>query len=80
MLKAAGLGDAVAMYYLGLLYEYGRADFPTDHGKAQSWYQKAAELGNARAMKKLEELSKPQPAKKRGLDEAFPDEPDHAHP
>ncbi|WP_422468899.1 RING finger domain-containing protein [Endozoicomonas sp. ALC013] len=80
LLKAAGLGDAVAMYCLGQLYEYGRTDFPTDHGKAQSWYQKAAELGNARAMKKLEELSKPQPAKKRGFDEAFPDEPGHAHP
>ncbi|MBO9496169.1 SEL1-like repeat protein, partial [Thalassotalea sp. G20_0] len=63
----ADLGNAWAMFHLSHLYEHGGADFPVDLDQAKAWLLKAAELGNARAIKKLEKLSEPQPAKNAGM-------------
>ena len=50
--EAAELGDAGAMYYVGLLYEV-REEEEWDRKEAITWYKKAADLGNADAMYRL---------------------------
>ena len=47
--KAAELGDAVAMGWLGLMYSEGKGTLRDDK-EAFKWFKKAAELGNAKAM------------------------------
>jgi len=51
--KAAELGDAGAMYNLGLLFETRIMNEEKDHKEAASWYKKAADLGNTDAMYRL---------------------------
>ena len=80
LFKAARLGNTSAMYNLGCLYQDGDLGFEVDLHQARSWLVKAAALGHASAMENLKKLPEPQPAKKRGFDEAFPDEPSHARP
>jgi uncharacterized protein len=46
--KAAEQGDAVAQYYLGLMYLNGKG-VPEDDAEAVKWFRKAAEQGNAKA-------------------------------
>jgi Sel1 repeat len=53
----AGAGDADAMFQLGSFYEQGDFDVPADLTEARRWYQKAAALGNARAMTVLGNMS-----------------------
>ena len=49
---AANLGQAVAQYRLGTLYERGQG-VPADAAKAAHWYQLAANQGNRKAMHNL---------------------------
>ena len=51
--KAAKKNDPYAMFMLGLCYELGGRDLRKDIRKAEMWYQKAAELGNDDAQKRL---------------------------
>ena len=55
-LKAANLGDALAMYNLGEVYELGEG-VPINLEDAIQWYQKAADLGNEEAQEKLKTLT-----------------------
>ena len=41
------------MNNLGLCYEHGKGGLTKDEAKAVEWYQKAAEMGSARAMYNL---------------------------
>ena len=50
--KAAEAGNALAMYNLGWMYEYGRG-VPQDEKQVVEWYRKAAEAGNVAAMYNL---------------------------
>ena len=52
-LKAARLGNVVAMASLGYLYLHGGKDFPANPYEAEHWSYKAATLGNADAMNNL---------------------------
>ena len=54
-LKAAELGNADAMFGIGLLYEYGHG-VDQDDEKAMEWYLKAAELGNETAIYAIGDL------------------------
>ena len=47
--KAAELGDAVAMGWLGFMYSEGKGTLRDDK-EAFKWFKKAAELGNADVM------------------------------
>lgn len=51
----AALGNASAMYYLGLMFENGNW-IQRDYLKAEEWYEKAAKSGNSDASKKLSAL------------------------
>ena len=51
--KAAKKKHPCAMFMLGLCYELGGRDLKKDIKKAEMWYQKAAELGNDDAQKRL---------------------------
>ena len=48
--RAASLGSAEAMTYLGLLYTSGSAGFPQDDSTAFQWYMNAAKVGYGKAM------------------------------
>ena len=48
--KAAALGDAAAMFNLGVLYENGRG-VQRDLSEARRWFEKAAEAGDVTAMR-----------------------------
>ncbi|MGA9764787.1 MAG: restriction endonuclease, partial [Rhodomicrobium sp.] len=50
--KAAGAGDAGAMYNLGSMYQEGRG-VAQDDAEAVRWYRKAADAGDADAMVNL---------------------------
>lgn len=50
--KVADLGSAVGQYNLGILYEKGLG-VAKDDNQAHSWFQKAADQGDADAIKKL---------------------------
>lgn len=50
--QAAELGQAVAQYRLGTMYELGRG-VPVDLGKAAHWYEISATQGNRKAMHNL---------------------------
>ncbi|WP_257264093.1 tetratricopeptide repeat protein, partial [Endozoicomonas sp. ONNA2] len=52
-LKAARLGNVVAMASLGYLYMHGGEDFPANPHEAEHWSHKAATLGNVDAMNNL---------------------------
>ncbi|WP_422449224.1 RING finger domain-containing protein [Endozoicomonas sp. ALB091] len=78
-LKAIELGSHLAMSSLGHLYLRGGEKFPEHRYKGKRLLLKAAQLRRDLDIKKLKKVSKPQPAKKRGLDEAFPDETGRAH-
>ena len=52
--KVADLGSAVGQYNLGILYEKGLG-VAKDDNQAHSWFQKAADQGDADAIKKLKE-------------------------
>lgn len=45
--RAADLGDPVAQYTLGTMYESGSADLPKDTTQALYWYRKAADQGSS---------------------------------
>jgi tetratricopeptide (TPR) repeat protein len=53
--QAADIGNAEAMFYLGIIYQVGNQDqgVPQDYAKAREWYEKAADKGNANAMNSL---------------------------
>ena len=51
-LRAAGQGDALAQYHLGIMYDNG-AGVPQDHAEAAKWYRLAADQGDARALAAL---------------------------
>ena len=58
--KAADRGDDQAMYYLGRIYEtggYGAVNMK----KAMAYYAAAAERGNEKAIRKLDDLKPPTP-------------------
>jgi TPR repeat protein len=46
--KAAGQGDALAQYFLGVLYRDCNG-VPQDKPQALAWYRKSADQGNALA-------------------------------
>ena len=48
MIMTAKLGDAIAQYNLGLMYEQGKG-VPQDYKEAVKWYRKSAEQGDADA-------------------------------
>jgi len=48
-LPSAQKNTAVAIYYIGQIYLRGDHTVPRDYAKAMQWYQRAAELGFARA-------------------------------
>ena len=48
MIMTAKLGDAIAQYNLGLMYEQGKG-VPQDYKEAVKWYRKSAEQGLADA-------------------------------
>jgi len=50
--RQANLGDAVAKYNLGIMYEQGQGT-PQDHAEAVKWYQQSAEAGVANAQLNL---------------------------
>lgn len=50
--RAAEVGDAIAQYNLGLIYENGKG-IAVDNQKAQSLYLQSAQQGHARAMTQL---------------------------
>ncbi|AYV81689.1 MAG: hypothetical protein Harvfovirus52_7 [Harvfovirus sp.] len=52
--KAAALGNDIAMFRIGLMYN----DEIKDEAKAMEWYKKAAELGNSQAMNNIGFLEK----------------------
>lgn len=54
--KGAELGDEAAMETLGQLYEHGKG-VTQNLQTALEWYQKAADLGNEDAQKRLKELA-----------------------
>ena len=60
--ESANDGDADAMFALGEMYEYGRFGYDCrqgkDYDKAIDWYTKAANAGNANAIKKYQNLWK----------------------
>lgn len=45
-------GDPEAQYYLGYMYEKGQG-VPKDHERMRTWYQRAADAGNAKAQYKV---------------------------
>ena len=49
MTAKAMSGDSQIAFELGQMYENGQSGVPQDNKKAVSWYQKAAEYGNANA-------------------------------
>jgi TPR repeat protein len=53
--KAAGQGNAMGQFMLGVLYDNGDG-VPQDYGQAAAWYRKAAELGYAKALDCLGDL------------------------
>jgi len=55
-LKAAKLGNPVAMLNVGIGYESGKG-VTKDTNEAIAWYKKAEQAGNAKAKEKLEKLS-----------------------
>lgn len=55
-LKAADKGYVPAMSRLGYLYRYGGDHFPLDTHKAEHWFSKAADLGDAEAINSLKNL------------------------
>ena len=55
--KAAYLGDSIAFYYIGCLYENGQG-VKRDYSKALEYYQKAADLGNKEALERINPLKK----------------------
>ena len=57
MRKAATLGCARSMFFMGMLYESG-ITVPKDAAAAGAWYLKAAEKGNTQAMLKMSLFSK----------------------
>lgn len=54
LIERANKGEADAMFAVGLLYELG-LDRPVDLKMAFAWMQKAAQIGDARAMAKVAE-------------------------
>jgi TPR repeat protein len=44
--ELAAQGDAVAMYYLGILYDRGYG-VPVDHAEAAKWFEKGAARGDS---------------------------------
>ena len=50
--RAADQGDAVAQFYLGVMYNEGRG-VPQDYAEAAKWYKLAAEQGDALAQYNL---------------------------
>ena len=48
-------GNALAQYYLGEMYEFGKG-VPQNFAAALKWYRKAANQGNAKAQKALGEI------------------------
>jgi hypothetical protein len=53
--KAAAVGDADAMYHLGIMYENGLGG-AQDYAEAREWYQKAVKAGKAEAAGNLGNL------------------------
>jgi TPR repeat protein len=53
--RAAGAGEADAMYALGVLYAKGEG-IAQDYARAREWYQKAADAGQAGAESKVGQL------------------------
>lgn len=49
-------GNAASMYRIGILYYYGLRGMRRDYGKAFSWFSKAVEKGEPRAMELLGEM------------------------
>lgn len=49
-------GNSVAMYKIGLFYYFGLRGLRRDHSKALSWFLKALEKGEPRAMELLGEI------------------------
>jgi TPR repeat protein len=57
LLKKAESGDAGAQEYIGMIYFAGY-DLPQDYKKAYEWFLKAADKGDAYALKKENPLIK----------------------
>jgi len=53
--EAAELGDAIAQYFTGGMYDEGKG-VPQDYVKAVFWYKQAAEQGNASAQCRLGQM------------------------
>jgi hypothetical protein len=53
--KAAALGNAEAMYNLGLMFEYGRG-VQKDEAESTRWYRKAADAGHKFAQDYIKSL------------------------
>ena len=49
------LGDQLSQLLLGILYDEGVGGIEQDYGKAEAWYRKSAEQGNAAAQYKMGE-------------------------
>jgi TPR repeat protein len=56
--KSANLGNKVAQYNLGIMYEYGRGTTTKDIGKAIYWYEKSAKQGYQQAQNEFNKLQK----------------------
>ena len=50
--RAADQGDALAQFYLGVMYNEGRG-VPQDYAEAAKWYRLAADQGDAQAQYNL---------------------------
>ena len=50
--RAADQGDALAQFYLGVMYNEGRG-VPQDYAEAAKWYRRAADQGDAQAQYNL---------------------------
>ena len=57
-LRSAEAGDKDAMYVVALYYADGKFGFQSDRELSLLWLRKAAEAGNERALRKLDEMQK----------------------
>ena len=53
--KAAEQGNEIAMYNIGVMYQYG-IGVDQDHDKSVIWYTRSSILGNKDSEKALEEI------------------------
>lgn len=54
--KAIDVGDPSGLFYMGMLYRYGRKNHPPNLSVAMEWYKKSAEAGHRVGMESYAEM------------------------